>query len=162
MLSIAEKFRHRRPPKTKRKDRCENGLAAKSFFEAACLHLWTGPDIWPDNWPDYPVAGLSAPPNPGLSGGRIIRPHLRRIIRPLFPPTASWERGGINTHSLPLPQAARTSIEDLPFMSHQIIDYSTSNHPKLLIFGESEEEAPIYIFTDRISFPLSFARWFIA
>ena len=47
-------------------------------------------------------------------------------------------------------------------MSHQIDDYSISNHPKLLIFGESEEEAPIYIFTNRISFPLSFARGFVA
>jgi hypothetical protein len=41
--------------------------------------------------------------------------------------------------------------------SHQATRISSLTHPKLLIFGESKEEALIYIPTEAIYFPLSFA-----
>jgi hypothetical protein len=44
-----------------------------------------------------------------------------------------------------------------PFWSHKIHKISPLNPPKLLIFGESKEEALIYILTEAIYFPLSFA-----
>jgi hypothetical protein len=41
--------------------------------------------------------------------------------------------------------------------SHQAYNISSLTHPKSLIFGESKEEALIYISIEAISFPLSFA-----
>jgi hypothetical protein len=42
-------------------------------------------------------------------------------------------------------------------LSHKFHKISPLNPPKLLIFGESKEEALIYILTKAIYFPLSFA-----
>jgi hypothetical protein len=44
-----------------------------------------------------------------------------------------------------------------PFWSHKIHKISPLNPPKLLIFGKSKEGALIYILTEAIYFPLSFA-----
>jgi hypothetical protein len=41
--------------------------------------------------------------------------------------------------------------------SHQAYKISFLTHPKSLIFQESKEEALIYISTEAISFPLTFA-----
>jgi hypothetical protein len=65
--------------------------------------------------------------------------------------------GAINTPPLLLPQAARPKLEEHHYWSHKIHKISLLNPPKLLIFGESKEEALIYILTEAIYFPLSFA-----
>jgi hypothetical protein len=63
----------------------------------------------------------------------------------------------INTPPLLPPQAARPAQEEHPIWSHQILKISSLNPPKILIFGESKEKALIYILTEAIYFPLSFA-----
>jgi hypothetical protein len=65
--------------------------------------------------------------------------------------------GAINTPSPLLPQAAHPAQEQDTIWSHPNCLISTFNHPNLLIFGESKEEIPIYIFTKGISFPSPFA-----
>jgi hypothetical protein len=65
--------------------------------------------------------------------------------------------GAINTPPLLPPQAARPKQEENPIWSHKNHKISSLNPPKLLIFGESKEKALIYIFTEAIYFPLSFA-----
>jgi hypothetical protein len=47
-------------------------------------------------------------------------------------------------------RAARPKLEEHHYWSHQIHKISPSNPPKLLIFGESKEEALIYILTEAI------------
>jgi hypothetical protein len=65
--------------------------------------------------------------------------------------------GDINTPLL-LPQgAARPKLEEHHIWSHKNHKISPLNPPKLLIFGESKEEALIYILTEVIYFLLSFA-----
>jgi hypothetical protein len=64
---------------------------------------------------------------------------------------------GINTPHLLPQRAARPKLEEHHYWSHQINKISLLNPPKLLIFGESKEEALIYILTKAIYFPLSFA-----
>jgi hypothetical protein len=65
--------------------------------------------------------------------------------------------GAINTPPLLPPQAAHPKQEEVLIWSHKIHKISLLNPPKLLIFGESKEEALIYILTEAIYFPLSFA-----
>jgi hypothetical protein len=64
--------------------------------------------------------------------------------------------GAINTPPLLPPQAARPKQEEHHIWSHKNHKISL-NPPKLLIFGESKEKALIYILTEAIYFPLSFA-----
>jgi hypothetical protein len=65
--------------------------------------------------------------------------------------------GAINTPPLLPPQVARPAQEEHPIWSHKNHKISSLNPPKLLIFGESKEKALIYILTEAIYFPLSFA-----
>jgi hypothetical protein len=65
--------------------------------------------------------------------------------------------GAINRPSLLPPQDAHSKQEEDLIWSHKNHKISSLNPPKLLIFGESKEKALIYILTEAIYFPLSFA-----
>jgi hypothetical protein len=101
-----------------------------------------GPDIsfraGYSGWSDYPaILWLDNPPL-RVSNGYI------------------WG-GAINTRPLLPPQAARPKQEEHHIWGHKNHKISSLNPPKLLIFGESKEKALIYILTEAIYFPLSFA-----
>jgi hypothetical protein len=65
--------------------------------------------------------------------------------------------GGYKYPPPSFPMSCSSQSWRTPFWSHKIHKISPLNPPKLLIFGESKEEALIYILTEAIYFPLLFA-----
>jgi hypothetical protein len=75
----------------------------------------------------------------------LIQPTIR-FGGYLYPPPLLLPQGLLNLDK-------KTTIVE----SHQAYKISSLTHPKSMIFGESKEKFLIYIFTEAIHFPLSFA-----